>query len=1672
MAMVPRIRRSVIGCLVAMGLHAGALAQDHWARRVGSWSNDALNDLTVDADGNLYVAGEFGGNVGLPGATLISNGSLDAVVAKYDATGLLLWVRTFGGTGLDRAIKLALTPDGQIAVVGQFMGAVDFGGITLNSLGGTQDCFTLKMAQSDGAVSWVRRGGSGNGVDQPNGVSVGPDGSIAVAGEFRGAAVFDQGSITSITDPTTGQPSVDIFLATYASDGAPLWLVHGAAEFADRGMDVAHDADGKVYLTGQFTDTLMLAGIEHPNAMYSAVLIARFSPSGQEEWFRVFGGGTYNQVFEMTVVDDGYLLLVGDLQGTVIFLDTQPDMFTAAAPRSSFLMQVGLDGEFMEQRTWGSEHPLTTRALSVQDDDISVLGRFSCQLTGFTDQYGESSFLASGPWDLYVARFQTSDLDFKQAQQFAGIGEKLVGGIVHAPDAELIFCGAFEHGLAFPSDGLLSVSPASGGQSAPAPMGYCSDDHYPLYGFLRGSSLKDGFIVRGYLDGREPHDPYARDPGPCDRSFRPPAIRLGETAGVHGPDTLSRCGIGQFRAYTFTAYTPDTTVRHNAPDFRFAWSTGATTPNIDISVTGWYWVDVSVGQQCLTWRDSAYIIINPIPALPRISDDVVVNTEALFPQEVRVCEPQQPWLWVTGVDPTHEVVWSLQGGVLAVDDSVQAVTSGFYVATVTSLAGCQRWNHLNVYIDPVGPLPPFDIALTSVYPQDTDLDDTLRLCWGDEVSLQVTAALTLNGAPSGLTYAVRPLYRCGPFGPWSPTPALQLGFSCDFGFAQEGWYTHTFGFALTNAPCGVDTIFMIRTDSIYVIPLPVMVPQLTASGGGWICPGDTAVIVGGCANCSSSAWGGPGIAAINGDSLLVVTAGNYFLTGITTTPEGCTNFGMIGVVINWTPLPPLYVDPLDAIICPNDSAAIWTTAPGSDWQWFGPLGPLSIVNDTIHTTQQGVYYLEMTDTLGCRVTSNPILVTDYATPFLNVLPDNVICEPGETSTLQVVTTSQSTLLWEAPFAGSNAVQQVVSQPGIYTCSVNACGITTVLSVEIFGNNADASLTVDGPYTLCPGGPLVLQATPGQVIYYWEPGPIFSPSLSVTEPGSYLLLTGDANGCRDSLWAEVVLPPPFEPLALLDTVFCMGAPMVATVSGDPAITWYGDAQLTQVLATGNALNLGMATQTTTVWVEQVAGPCSTGMLEVELLVSEPPEEPVLTGPFAACIGDSLLLLPLNSTAAAYAWSTPGGVVQGPELLIDPVTSSAAGTYALQATNPGCAPVSASFVLVVNMPEALFIGNDTLICPGGTAPFALPTGFTQPIWADGSTQPVFVMDASGAVVLNALDGNGCQVADTAWVSVFAFGLPLTTTGSTICLGADATLLANGSGVLQWYADSTLGQLVHTGPQWFFGAPMAGASYYVTQSEGVCTSEASFVSLVVVPTPMDAAIQATQPVCLGAPFTLALTGSGDPTGAWTTPTGSFTGPSLIIPAASLSDQGAYAVVPMIGACAGDTLTILVQVLASQPPALADTAFCDGASIVLAVTGAYTGITWSTGAAGPAVTIAEGGSYTVEATDAQGCLVSATVLVTAVHCDDVVPNVITPNGDGWNDGWRMPRGTYAQAHLRVHNRWGQLVWEGDVLHNSFRGLHSNGEPLSEGTYYYELLLTRADGGVKPRTGHFSLLR
>lgn len=98
-------------------------------------------------------------------------------------------------------------------------------------------------------------------------------------------------------------------------------------------------------------------------------------------------------------------------------------------------------------------------------------------------------------------------------------------------------------------------------------------------------------------------------------------------------------------------------------------------------------------------------------------------------------------------------------------------------------------------------------------------------------------------------------------------------------------------------------------------------------------------------------------------------------------------------------------------------------------------------------------------------------------------------------------------------------------------------------------------------------------------------------------------------------------------------------------------------------------------------------------------------------------------------------------------------------------------------------------------------------------------------------------------------------------------------------------------------------------------------------------------------------------------------------------------------------------------------------------------------------------------------------------------MPNVITPNNDGKNDGLALfladepDRNLMAlidDYHLRVYNRWGGLVYENTGLPIRWQGTQTGGQPLAEGTYYIVADYRITCGGLQEGSvqNHLQLLR
>ncbi|CAN5890149.1 hypothetical protein BH24BAC1_BH24BAC1_14620 [soil metagenome] len=99
--------------------------------------------------------------------------------------------------------------------------------------------------------------------------------------------------------------------------------------------------------------------------------------------------------------------------------------------------------------------------------------------------------------------------------------------------------------------------------------------------------------------------------------------------------------------------------------------------------------------------------------------------------------------------------------------------------------------------------------------------------------------------------------------------------------------------------------------------------------------------------------------------------------------------------------------------------------------------------------------------------------------------------------------------------------------------------------------------------------------------------------------------------------------------------------------------------------------------------------------------------------------------------------------------------------------------------------------------------------------------------------------------------------------------------------------------------------------------------------------------------------------------------------------------------------------------------------------------------------------GCYYVTATDSAGNQSGPSNTVCQEAClRYLLPNVFTPNGDGRNDVFRPDPRSVAVRSVRftVFNRWGVRVYQGQQDPQiNWAGVNDGGQPLSEGTYYYQ---------------------
>ncbi len=254
-----------------------------------------------------------------------------------------------------------------------------------------------------------------------------------------------------------------------------------------------------------------------------------------------------------------------------------------------------------------------------------------------------------------------------------------------------------------------------------------------------------------------------------------------------------------------------------------------------------------------------------------------------------------------------------------------------------------------------------------------------------------------------------------------------------------------------------------------------------------------------------------------------------------------------------------------------------------------------------------------------------------------------------------------------------------------------------------------------------------------------------------------------------------------------------------------------------------------------------------------------------------------------------------------------------------------------------------------------------------------------------------------------------------------------------------------------------------YSVTNS--VCNiTDTANVTIHLNPTPNDPVIHVGQAFCSDETIELQADDIAGATYHWIGPNNfSSNLQNPIIQNSTAANGGTYTVTVGLNGCESSAAVTLD--VAPLPNFKID-AGCVSGTFTLAVkpnesaVTSYDSYSWTGpnnfNATGNPINLTAGtpGLYTVTVTNAEGCTVAQSVQVANTLC--TIPNVITPNGDDFNQNFNLSG--LDVKRLEIYSRWGRLVYEANNYIDQWHGQNMNGGELPDSTYYYIIYLRTGD--------------
>jgi gliding motility-associated-like protein len=867
--------------------------------------------------------------------------------------------------------------------------------------------------------------------------------------------------------------------------------------------------------------------------------------------------------------------------------------------------------------------------------------------------------------------------------------------------------------------------------------------------------------------------------------------------------------------------------------------------------------------------------------------------------------------------------------------SLTVNTSGTYTVTATDAFGCTDTDTKTVaslpaptplvFDDDVCPGATVTLTVTnapfnSYNWSDGTSNSSTTVSGPGQFTVTVTAS---NGCTGSVTANVAPL----------PAPNVtinQLTYACNgqismdagAGFSSYLWNTTANTPGLTVSTSGNYTVTVTNaqgctgTDS-YAASIPSP-PLVTISGDNSICLGDLSTLTasGGLVNYSWSI-------GQNGQSINVGTAGNFTVTA--TDAFGCTDTDVFNLGVLPAPSPTINGV---ASICSGTNTTFSVSAPFVSYVWS-----TTETTSSIAVGSAGAYTVTVTAVNGCTGTDTQTLGLIPA-PAPNITQAPYQCDD------QLVLNAGNGFNSYSWTGGGNSANITVTTSGDYTVTVTNAQGCTGTDTQTASIPAQPSVTISGANQLCTGASTTLSATAGLNSYVWSNSQ-FTQNITVNASGNFTVTATDAFGCTATDQFSIVGLT--NPVAIITgpSSICGGSNATFSLNGSFSAYAWSTGENTPTIVVNSEDDY-------TVTVTAANG--CTGTDVQSLIISNSLSPQVVEQPYA-CNGQ--YTLDAGAGFTNYTWS--GG--QGSQT----ITVNAPGDYSVTVSDGGGCTGTAVTTVSIPQPPSVSISGQNLICQGTSTDLDATAGLNAYIWSNSQVGSTITVGLSGIYTVTATDAFGCTTMAEFTLNTNAAPTPQISGPAIIC--------TNSSGVLSATAGLTSYTWSTTENTPSITVSNGGIFTVTVTNAAGCSATAS--ATVGTATSLSPTVLALPYNCNGQ-ITLDA-GAGFNTYAWT---GGGNSQSQIV---SVSGNYTVTVTDVTGCTGTNTLSVTVPTLSSVSIS-GNNSFCTGLNTTLNASAGFSNYLWSNGGNQAGVQVSVPDIYTVTATDANGCTVTASQTVSAL--------------------------------------------------------------------------------------------